>query len=191
MKQQQKFWTPLAVFRMACCAVALTLWIDGVVIDAVHTFEPYVVQLRWLLGIGLPLGFCTLTFVSETVRRNATPMMIVIALLVMVYAALVARETHLSADAAFGSVMLLCGSCILFDHPKYAITNAAAGTVVMLGITSQVVSPEVSYPKYALTLIAFVGFFLSLNLISNKLRLAAQKPPQRCLAQRTKTPPSN
>jgi PAS domain S-box-containing protein len=169
------FWTPVAIYRVACCAAVVVLFVDGLVIDASHAFPNYIYTWRWSVAIGLPLFFVFMTFVSAKVRQHASDLMVLVCVMVMIYASLVAYETNLGVDAAFGSIVLLCGSSVIFERLKHTLTNAIAGTSVMLGICYMIPEPELSFAKYAITLLGFMSFILILTVINIQLRAATKK----------------
>ncbi len=166
------------VYRLACCAGALVLFADGLVIDATNTFPDYVYQWRWTAAVGLPLLTCTLSFFVPAVQRHMALIMMPVTLLTLTYAAMIVLETQLSPDAAFGSILLLCGSSIIFHRTELLVTNVLFGMAIFIGFASQVPEPVVSFQKYTFTLIGFATFFLILMTINLQLRTAARNSEQ-------------
>ncbi len=178
MLSTTKHWTPLLVYRLTACAAALVLYVDGVVIDATNNFDPYIFQWRWSAAIGAPLAFVGLTFISSTARKYAGPCMLVVAMLVLTYSALVVYATNLGIDAALGSVVLLCGSAVMYHRVPLLVANLVGGALIFLLAASQVAAPEVSFAKYAVSVIAFASFFLVLMSVNLHLRGQAQMSEQ-------------
>ncbi len=162
-------WTPLLVYRSAALLGSLVLAFDGFVVASELVLPEYAQNLM-LAAIGALLALFIATYLHPLVRTHVHFLMLIVVAIVLTYSASVLHTTHLGLNEVLGSILLLCGSLIVFHRVWLITVNMLIGITIFVTAAVLVENPNISFDKFAVSVSAFALLFYVLIVANLRIR---------------------
>ncbi len=162
-------WTPLLVYRSAAVLGSLVLAFDGFVVAGERGLPGYAHNLL-LAAIIAPMVLCIGTYIHAVIRAYVHFLMLIVVAIVLTYSISVAHATQLDVNDVLGSILLLCGSLIVYHRVWLITVNMLIGFTIFTIGGLLVENPLVSFDKFIVSSVAFALLFYVLIVANLRIR---------------------
>ena len=148
----------LQVYKITCVLAVVAFAADGYLSDQRWNYPDIVLNLRLALIVIATALFVALS-TNKAVQQFSGELILLACIVAYFYCAIASQSTNQGIDEVLGSILTLCASATIFHRISLVLTALLSGTVIYLFYALQVPDPEVSFEKFAVTILLFTSVF--------------------------------